>query len=269
MTPRGVPRLRSPAFTLVELLVVISIIAVLFAMLLPALQRVREGANRTRCINNLRQIGIALQTYHHNSHSFPAGCVEWRAPGNTTARQLAWSAYLLPQLDQDNLARQLDYTKPFDHPQNAAAGALVVPVYLCPSSSSTALQINGLGRIDYGGIFGERITSPNNPPKGVMIHDLPIRLSEITDGSSLTIIVGEDSNFPDGQWINGRNIFDQAYGINQAPAFENDMHSEHPGGANALLCDGSVRFLSQGVQLNVLAALCTRAGREIISGSDF
>ena len=74
----------------------------------------------------------------------------------------------------------------------------------------------------------------------------------------------EDSEFGDGQWINGRNVMDQAFGINAAPDFENDIRSEHPGGANGLLADGSARFLREQMDLKVLAALCTRAGHEVI-----
>jgi prepilin-type processing-associated H-X9-DG protein len=195
--------------------------------------------------------------------------VEWRPPFNTTSRQLAWSAFILAQLDQEPLFRQIDFTQPFDSPQNAPAAATVLQVYLCPSARSTATQINGLGRCDYGGIYGERISSPNNPPKGVMLYDIPIKLQEITDGASMTLVLAEDSGFSDGQWINGRNVFDQAFAINQAPAFENDMRSDHPSGANALFCDGSVRFLYDALDLRVLAAICTRAGREPISGTEF
>jgi prepilin-type N-terminal cleavage/methylation domain-containing protein/prepilin-type processing-associated H-X9-DG protein len=269
MTTRLVPRSRSPAFTLIELLVVIGIIAVLMALLLPAIQRTREAASRTGCSHNLRQIGVALMTYHHSHGKFPPGGVEFRLGSDLSKRQLAWSVFILPQLDQEPLYRRLDLTKAFDHADNAAAAAAVVNVYLCPSARNAEPRIDGRGRCDYGGINGERITGPNNPPKGVMLYDVAFRLTEITDGASQTLIISEDSGFSDGQWINGRNIFDQAFAINQAPAFENDIRSDHPGGANGLFCDGSVRFLSEGMSLNVLAALCTRAGKEPVNLSDF
>lgn len=257
------------AFTLVELLVTIAVIGVLVGLLLPAVQAAREAARRTQCQNRLKQIGLALHEYHNANEAFPTGCVEWRPWGNTTKRQLAWSAFLLPQLEQQTLFDQLDLSKPFDDPANQAAETTLVS-YLCPSNanyeSNQASVPKTFGRSDFGGIYGERITGPNNPAKGVMLLDRAIRISEITDGTSQTLIVAEDSRSPDGQWINGRNLFDQAFAINAAPSFENDIRSEHPGGANGLDADGSVHFLAESTEELVLAAWCTRSGEELIEG---
>ena len=98
-----------------------------------------------------------------------------------------------------------------------------------------------------------------------MLYNKTISMQDIQDGTSNTLIIAEDSDFTDGQWINGRNLFDQAFAINAAPEFENDIRSKHPNGANALFCDGSTRFLSEAMELEVLAAICTRAGREVVS----
>jgi prepilin-type processing-associated H-X9-DG protein len=260
--PRSLAR---SAFTLIELLVVIAIVMLLLALMLPAIQRVRGAADALRCKSNLRQIGIACHHYHNDNRRFPPGGIEWRPPGNTTRRQLAWSAFLLPYLEQDNLNKQINFNQPFDHPVNAPAAALVVQIYLCPSSRRESPKVQGRGACDYGGIYGERITSPNSPPKGVMLYDRAIRIGEVFDGTSHTLMISEDSGYLDGQWINGRNIFDQAFAINHAPPFENDIRSDHPGGAHGLFCDGSVRFLSDGMALKPLAALCTRAGGEVVA----
>ena len=250
------------AFTLVELLVVVAIIGVLIGILLPAVQNVREAARRLACGNNLDQISIALQNHHAAHQAFPVGGIEWRVRNDPTRRQLAWSAFLLPFLDQENIWQQLDLNTAFDSPENAEAAASVIDVFVCPSSLRGRQTVYGRGPCDYGGIYGERITSPNNPPKGTMLHDVAVSLGDVTDGASHTLIIAEDSGWSDGQWINGRNTFDSAFPINHAPAFENDIRSEHPQGANAARCDGSVGFLSEAIDLPILAALCTRAGGE-------
>ena len=255
---------RTTGFTLVELLVVIAIIGILIGMLLPAVQAVREAARRTQCANHLKQIGLALHSHHAAKQEFPIGTVEWRSGTDTSQRQLAWSAYLLPFLEQENVFEQLDLQQAFDAADNQAGAATVLTVYLCPSTAREEDQPDGRGACDYGGIFGERIVSPNNPPKGVMLIDQAISIRDVTDGTSHTLIVAEDSKSPDAQWINGRNIFDQAFSINQAPAFENDIRSEHPGGANGVFCDGSVRFLSDSMDDQPLAAICTRGLGEVV-----
>jgi prepilin-type N-terminal cleavage/methylation domain-containing protein/prepilin-type processing-associated H-X9-DG protein len=257
------------AFTLIELLVVLAMVGVLIALVLPAVQRVREAANSLQCRSNLRQIGVALLAFHQAKGHFPIGCVEWRPGNQAHLRQLAWSAFLLPYLDQETVARQLDLKQAFDSPANAVAAAAVIRVYLCPTCPRTSPLVAGRGACDYGGMFGERITSPNHPPKGTMLIDVAVRAAEVDDGLSNTIIVGEDARFPDGQWINGRNLFDQAFAINAAPPFENDLRSDHPGGAHALFADGGVKFLRNELALPTLAALCTRAGREVVDTSDF
>ena len=251
--------------TLVELLVVLFIIGLLGAMLLPAIQAARESARRTQCINNLRQIGVALHKYHDANHYFPPGGIEWRPFRSTKGeRQLAWSAFLLPQLGEQILYHSLNLDRGFDSAENSTSARTVLSVYLCPSSGRPSELVEDRGACDYGGIYGERIRSPNNPPKGTMLYDLSVSLRMIKDGPSRTLIVAEDSRWGDGQWINGRNIFDQAYAINAAPHYENDIRSDHPGGAIGLFADGSARFLDERLDLRILAAICTRAGREVV-----
>ena len=253
-------------FTLIELLVVMAIISLFMGLLLPAIQSARQSARQIHCRNNLRQIGIALNAHHAAKTSFPVGVVEWRAARERNRRQLAWSAFLLPYLEEQSLYDQLDLTTPFDSLVNQAGAAQVLPVYICPVSERGSQLVDGRGPSDYGGIFGERITSRNDPPQGIMIMDKPVALRQVRDGASHTLIVAEDTRFGDGQWINGRNIFDQAFAINAGPVFENDIRSDHVGGAHGAMADGSVHFLSEETDLLVLAAMCTRAGRETIGG---
>jgi prepilin-type N-terminal cleavage/methylation domain-containing protein/prepilin-type processing-associated H-X9-DG protein len=266
MAPPPLPQARilpkRVGFSLVELLVVVAIVGILTALLLPAVQRARESANRVRCANNLRQIGIALHHYHDVSGSFPPGGLEWRPPGVSAKRQLAWSVFVLPFLEQQSVYDRVDLKEAFDSPVNGPAAATVLAVYLCPSTPRSTFHVEGRAVCDFGGVYGERITSPNNPPKGAMIYDRPFRLAEILDGAAGTLIVAEASGFPDGQWINGLNLFDQAYAINHAPPGEHDIRSDHTRGAHGLFCDGSVRFLPEALEPKTLAALCTRAGSE-------
>jgi prepilin-type N-terminal cleavage/methylation domain-containing protein/prepilin-type processing-associated H-X9-DG protein len=264
----GFRRIRG-GFTLIELLVVVAVIGILIALLLPAVQAAREAARGISCCNNLRQIGLGLHGYHEAHECFPPGGIElrlyWR---DVSSRQLAWSAFLLPYIEQKPLHERVDFGKAYDSPENAPAAAEVVSTYLCPSVSRSSNLVQSRGACDYGGINGERISGPNNPPKGTMLYDQAIRIEEIPDGTSTTLIVSEDANWSDGQWINARNVFDQAYAINYLPPpgeyVENEIRSKHPGGANVLFCDGSARFLSETIELQTLAAICTRRGREIV-----
>ncbi len=242
----------------------LAIIGLLMSLLLPAVQAARESARRMSCTNNLRQMGIGLHNYHDTHKTFPPGGIEPRTPLRPRGRQLAWSVFLLPFVEQGPLYDHLDTNKAFDAPENAQAAATVLSLYICPSVPGAERLVQGRGPCRYGGIYGERITSRNQPPKGVMLYDRAITIAEILDGTSSTLMVSEDSNFKDGQWINARNVFDQAFAINAAPPFENDIRSRHPGGANGLFADGSVRFLPETIQLKTLAAICTRAGGEIV-----
>jgi prepilin-type processing-associated H-X9-DG protein len=247
--------------------------------LLPAVQSAREAARRISCGNNLRQIGIGLQSYHAAMKCFPVGGIEYRPmvnpktrkPYGASGRQLAWSAFLLPYLDQTPLHQQINFSKAFDAAENAVAAAYILSVYICPSVPQGNELRNGRGPCHYGGIYGECmkvngtvITSPNNPPKGAMLYNQAISAADIRDGTSNTLIVAEDSDWPEGQWINGANLFEQMYPIHGVPEgqVDNEICSKHPGGANGLFADSSTRFLPETLDPHVLAAICTRAGYE-------
>lgn len=256
------------AFTLIELLVVIAIIAVLCGLLLPAVQRVRQTAAKSQCLNNLKQLGLALNAHHTQHQRYPVGCTEYRIGNDLTKRQLAWSVYLLPYVEQQNVFDQLDLSKAFDHATNAAVAATPLSVYRCPASRNKPAAFDGRGTCDYGGIYGERISGPSNTPRGMMVHDKIIREKDVIDGLSVTLAIGEDTKAPDGQWINGRNVFEQAFVINQGPAFDNELRSDHFQGAHGVFADGAAKFLNQRMSLPILAAICTRNGGEAVGDLD-
>jgi prepilin-type N-terminal cleavage/methylation domain-containing protein len=261
-------------FTLVELLVVAAITGVLVALLLPAVQSAREAARRSHCQNNLRQIGIALHDYHAAHGAFPIGCVEKRTFSQPTARQLAWSASLLPHLEQQPLWQMIDFGSPYDSARNAPAARTVIAAFLCPSAVRLAEGRDGnqvsrpsgeyqAAAIDYGGVYGAVQVSPSG--NGAMLFDRAVSLKQITDGSSHTMMVAEDTGrgWPmnigsmDGEWINGENIFDLAGQVNAQQ--HGDLWSDHPGLAMAVRCDGSVTLLFESIDAAIVRAACTRA----------
>lgn len=121
------PCLTRRAFTLVELLVVIAIIGVLVALLLPAVQAAREAARRTQCSNHLKQLGLGIHNYHDTVNRMPF------ASGWSIARTGTWAAFILPQIEQQNLYQKFDFNVAMNHANNTAAVTTVVKVFICPS----------------------------------------------------------------------------------------------------------------------------------------
>ncbi|HVU87367.1 MAG TPA: DUF1559 domain-containing protein [Pirellulales bacterium] len=259
--------LSTRGFSLVEILVVIAIIGALTALLLPAVQQARESARRAACGDNLRQIGIALANYHDSLAAYPPGCTD------RNVQQLAWSLYVLPYLEQQNIRSQFNTSYRYDSPVNAPATSQVIAVYLCPSTSRLTNDRDGnfTGSLpltpgamracsDYGGMFGNGLLPLSLYANGVMLYDRSIRQSEIVDGLSHTIIIAEDTgrgSLTGGEWANGENIFDSTKSVNIFQ--DNEIWSDHVGAAQVLMCDGSAHFLDASIDFKVLGPLCTRA----------
>jgi prepilin-type N-terminal cleavage/methylation domain-containing protein/prepilin-type processing-associated H-X9-DG protein len=285
------------AFTLIELLVVIAIIGVLIGLLLPAVQKVRSAANRTRCQNNLKQIGLAMHNYHGVYGSFPPGLTTAAGP----SYYMSWMTRLLPFIEQDNLWRisqaawqQNNY--PWDNPPHVGCSTQM-PSYTCPADyRATTPSFAGSFYVAFTSYLGVNGTNQLNTD-GLLYNDTFKTIEQVTDGTSNTLAVGERppdlTNFL-GWWYAGAGFNLQngtgdvvlgvlevnttnGYGCAYGPypyqlAWEGDGNecdmfhfwSMHEGGCNFLFCDGSVHFIGYG-SAAVMPALATIAGGEVIT----
>jgi prepilin-type processing-associated H-X9-DG protein len=213
------------------------------ALLLPAVQQAREAARRSQCLNNLKQIGLALHNYHDVYGSFPPAYI-----ADESGKPMhSWRVLILPFLDQQPLYNQYDFSEPWDGPGNSRLLAQMPPVFACPSHPHT-----GTYTTNYAGVSGET----------TVFHGAePTTMASITDGTSNTIIVGEavGANIP---WMKPEDI---DVTLHPSLGDRGGFSSDHPGGVNVLFCDGSARLLSRSIDANTLKALFTRNGGESVA----
>ena len=302
---------RSRGFTLIELLVVIAIIAVLIALLLPAVQQAREAARRSQCKNNLKQLGLAMFNYEETHRTFPLGSY---APHTTMAN---WRAHLLPFLDQSPVYMRLNFNGGIFTSGSLTPGSndvlanLSMAVYVCPSSSLNP-TVGGQGNSQntlmhmYIGISGaypdpalRTVGSLSNyggfyANNGSMLHNQITRIADFTDGSSNTMLIGEQSGrvgaadirsayyggwcgttftapvsaavpASNDSWSTGLTTIQ--YQINaKTAALGSDnpydantvLNSFHVGGIHMLMGDGTVRFLSENANMDTVRKLAAR-----------
>ena len=286
------------AFTLVELLVVIAIIGILIAILVPAVQMVRESARRSQCGSQMRQQSYAVLQYEFSNRRFPPGFV-W--PDRTL-----WQAFTLPYLEQKVLYETLEFGAPYTSGPNAAACGTFLPVFQCPSAdrvepidfegipkrmpctylacgSGTAQAETGTGELL--GAVGQN---------GVFYQNSQTRHAELSDGASQTIMIGEalfladvtgidnegDNQAIDHWYIGSTDDLtaknaSEALGSTAVPinAFSLDLDierkeisfsSRHPSGAQFIFMDGHLEFLSESIDAQIFSAMGTRNGGEII-----
>lgn len=302
-------RIGRHGFTLIELLVVIAIMAILMSLLLPAVQKVREVANRTRCENNLHQIGVALHSYHDQLGSFPPGYV-WKEaspddPANTSPGW-GWATLLLPYLEQTALKNQFRLDLPIEDPTNDEGRTAALGVFTCPSDTaagtftvvdSTGVALAHAATNSYAACFGalgEIADEPGNG-NGLFFRNSAIRFADMTDGTSTTIAIGErGAILTRAAWAGAvsqavtqitpgspsQSVEEEeaptqtlahtgSHPLNDPKSDPDDFFSPHDAGVPFLFADGSVRLVRKGVAVPVIQALASRAGGEYVNPGDF
>ena len=286
--------------TIVELLVVIGIIAVLIALLLPAVQAAREAARRAQCADRVRQLGLALHTHHATHGCLPPGWVVNTPSGEPG---WGWGATLLPFLEQEALQKTAGPGSgpgapgqggpPISDPASRRLRETPVAAFLCPSDPSDMLFMlhSGAGgggggpggppmfevaRANYAGVFGAEVIETNpQSGEGSFFQNSRICFADIRDGLSNTLLIGERSSRLGGAtWVGAvpgahrgmARVVGRAGGVPNGVLNDlADFGSHHPFGANFVFGDGTVKLISDEVDLAVYQALATRAGREPVS----
>jgi prepilin-type N-terminal cleavage/methylation domain-containing protein len=298
---------RRSAFTLIELLVVIAVISILISLLMPAVQKVREAANRISCMNNLKQIGLALHMHNDTTLSLPPGYIYQPStvspPGavDPNAPGWGWATLLLPYLEQDNLYKMIDRTVPVESPTYLTVRQEILKMYTCPSDRETGIfsvldftnqDMGPAATNSYAACFGANGLIGSNPDMGdgIFYRNSTTRLTDIYDGTSNTLAIGERAAlFAQAPWAGvmtggtlrttlGAPVFlsviepapamalAEVYNhlLNDGASEPFDFFSAHSGVLPVVFADASVHGLSLSTSLVTLQALATRAGGETV-----
>jgi prepilin-type N-terminal cleavage/methylation domain-containing protein/prepilin-type processing-associated H-X9-DG protein len=281
LTRRSTRQTWPPGFTLVELLIVIAIIGSLVALLFPAVQAAREAARRTHCVNNVKQLALALHAYHDAKGHFPVGNVRYK--------YWTFQTMLLPYMEQQALFDQCDFKAEDCYAANVSAGGLGPPSVRqisleCPSdpnigglyTSTISWSAGKYALGSYMGVTGSQMFAADD---GMLFLDSHTRFADCTDGAAHTLLLGERGTVDDlnwGWWCcgsgllwsqgEGDNLLSAAQGLRPGGSeTEHAYHfwSHHPSGAMFAYVDGSVHFLSYDLDPQTLLRLSTRAGNEV------
>jgi prepilin-type N-terminal cleavage/methylation domain-containing protein/prepilin-type processing-associated H-X9-DG protein len=252
-------------FTLTELILVIIIIAILIGLLLPAVRRVREPAERMACQNNLKQLMLAFHSFQSTRTSdtyaaevLPAGCI---GPGATPEERLSWMVALLPFLEQDSLYRQIDLEK--GYAGNLPAVQTSIRTFLCPAWKEAAPGEAVTHYVAMSGIGLDSATRPAGASgNGFMGYDRLTSWAMIKDGTSQTIALME-TRCSLGPWARGGSSNLRGFDPADVPLYGDQRpFGGHPGGMNAAMADGSIRFIRSSIDPSKLAAAITIDGGE-------
>lgn len=267
-------------FTLVEALVVMAITGVLVALVMPAVQAARESARRVSCRNQLRQLGLGLHVYHDSHGIFPAGSYVM-GPSFTIQSGWGWGAMILPSVDQAALYQQIDFGRGTGVGSNLAIISTALPVWRCASEPGPdRIVATPLDRPQFELAAGNYAGS-----EGILKGMSRVRMGDVRDGASQTLLLGErmvqsglDGGLPYSSAWCGQVSFEDVYEyrsrphlwpsadhrINMSPDDPLCFGSRHTGGANFVFADGSGRFLSENMALQVYEALGSANGSEAV-----
>jgi prepilin-type N-terminal cleavage/methylation domain-containing protein len=287
-------RERRSGFTLIELLVVIAIIAILIALLVPAVQKVREAAARTQCQNNLKQMGLAMHSHHDVLKVLPSGGQGWTFPPDylavgtpavKEAQRAGWGFAILPYLEQTSVWRGGGKTTIADA-QIQAIGA-AIPNYFCPARGGTRVLPATGSWYGPGGSYPHAqmdYACSNAENTGAIRYNRCLNLNNITDGTSNTFLLGESRKdmLNLGSYLSDDNEgytsgwdHDMVRSTDSLPGVdargtgwgELRFGSAHTAGCYFLFCDGSVRMVSYNVNLADFTRMGNTSDGQVISNS--
>jgi prepilin-type N-terminal cleavage/methylation domain-containing protein len=260
---------RGRGFSLIELLIVIALIGVVAGLVLAAVQRVREASRRTECLNRLRQQGLAVLNYESSTGRLPPGAVwgPFEPLGVPAGAGHGMWVFLLPHIEQTPVAKRYRIDLSFDHADNQAAATARLTLLMCPSADPGRIEEWDAPR--FGGVADYvplevnpfladlALVDPVTNFGGALPANKLIRLADIKDGTSTTLLLVEAAGRPGVAWSSPLS----PVGLRQVFGGRNGFHR---GGTTVCLADGSTRFLPDSIDIRMLGRLATRAGGEVI-----